>query len=112
MLYLLLSIPTPHRVSFSTRGRMGIGIVEPRTHSLAIVSVRSPWGAAAEPARRRARWRLDTYGSDGAANRLEQLLDEWHTMQRRGQTTLHITGTVRGGQTSLSFGWVSSNANE
>lgn len=112
MLYLLLNIPTPRRVSLSTRGRMGIGIVEPRAHSLAIVSVRSPWGGTAEPATSRARWRLDAYGSDAAASRLEQLLGQWHTMQRRGHATLQIAGTVRGGQTNLSFDWVSSNANE
>jgi protein-L-isoaspartate(D-aspartate) O-methyltransferase len=110
LLYLLLAIPAARRVSFSTSARMGIGLIEGRD-SLAIVSVRTPWRAD-EPASSRARWRLDAYGGDQAARRLEHLLDEWQNMQRRRQITLQATATPRDGKTGLAFTWTTTDPKE
>ncbi len=111
LLYLLLTIPATRRVSFSTDARMGIGLVEPRSHSLAVVSLRSPWRTGHNEPDARARWRLDAYGTDAAATDLEQLLDDWQDLQRRGHTTLQIAAAQRNGNRPLSFAW-SSNGNQ
>ena len=108
LLYLLLTIPTSRRVSFNTTTRTGIGLVDGHRQSLAIVSLRSPWGAAGS-ADGRARWRLDAHGGDQAARQLEQLLDQWHTMQRQRQTTLQVTATLRDSKTALAFTWVTTD---
>jgi hypothetical protein len=39
---------------------------------------------------RRARWRLDAYGGDAAAQQLQQLIDRWQQIERAGRTELQI----------------------
>src|SRR5450755_4317418 len=85
LIYLLLKIPAARRVSLRQDGRLGIGIVDRRARSLAIVSHRSPWLTDADRADRRARWRLDAYGNETAAIQLEQLLAEWRELQQAGR---------------------------
>jgi hypothetical protein len=108
LLYLLLNIPAEQRLSLNQPGRWGIGHVDRRTQSAAIVSVRSPWtkGPGKPPAR--ARWRLDAYGPDAAASKLDQLLTRWQQLERAGNTTLRITARCSGRALHLSFAWADS----
>jgi len=111
LLYLLLNIPTGRRLSFHQGGRWGIGLVDRRSQSAAIVSLRSPWETGdGAPKQRRARWRLDAYGGDTAANEVDQLLSEWREHEGTGQTALRITARGRGSALRLSFAWANSYA--
>jgi protein-L-isoaspartate(D-aspartate) O-methyltransferase len=105
LLYLLLNIPAARRVSLSHDGRLGIGIIDPPSQSLAVVSVPSPWRSGAHEPEVRARWRLDAYGNDGAAIELEQLLAQWRELQRTGATTLRVTAHGRGRALRVTFAW-------
>ncbi|MDQ6729033.1 MAG: hypothetical protein M3022_01685, partial [Actinomycetota bacterium] len=71
LLHLLLNIPAKQRLSLNQPGRWGIGIVDRRSQSAAIVSLRSPWDIGDKAPERRARWRLDAYGADTAAADLD-----------------------------------------
>jgi protein-L-isoaspartate(D-aspartate) O-methyltransferase len=110
LLYLLLAIPEHRRVSAHAGGRLGVGIVDPRSESLAIVSVRSPWQPGAPERERRTRWRLEAYGGDAAAGELERLLDGWRAHERSGRTALRITGRPRGESVRLRFAWAQSRS--
>ncbi len=103
LIYLLLRIPAARRVSVSHEGRLGVGMIDRK--SLAVVSLRSPWRSDAGGRGARARWRLDAYGNDSAAIRLERLLAEWRALQRTGQTTLQVTAHRRAGAVPLRFAW-------
>ncbi len=108
LLYLLLQIPAKRRLSFNQPGRWGVGIIDRRSQSAAIVSLRSPWSGAHDEPERRARWRLDAYGGDTAANQLEHLLTQWRDLEKAGQSKLRIT--ARGSDTTLhlTFTWADS----
>ncbi len=90
LLYLLLSVPAKRRLSLDQPGRWGVGIVDRRSQSAAIVPCEVP-GATVTIPQRRARWRLDTYGADIAAARLEEPLTQWQELEQAGQTKLRIT---------------------
>jgi hypothetical protein len=105
LLYLLLSIPDSRRISLTSKERQGVGIVHPRSQSLAVVSMRRPWKDSSPPRPVRARWRLDAYGNDRAANELEQLLSAWRELQQAGRTELHITAGGRTDALQLRFTW-------
>ena len=105
LLHLLLNIPAKQRLSLNQPGRWGIGIVHRRTQSAAIVSLRSPWGSATETPERRARWRLDTFGGDTAAARLDELVTQWREREHAGQTKLRITAGGRADPLRLTFAW-------
>jgi methyltransferase of FxLD system len=107
-LYLLLNIPAKQRLSIDQPGRWGVGMVDRRRQSAAIVSLRSPWGNDDKTSQRRARWRLDTYGGDAAASQLDQLLTQWRELERAGQTNLRITARVRGSRLPVTFRWAAS----
>jgi protein-L-isoaspartate(D-aspartate) O-methyltransferase len=105
LLYLLLSIPAPRRVSLSSKERVGVGIIHPRGVSVAVVSMRSPWTDGPPKQIARSRWRLEAYGGDSAANDLDQLLSSWQEIQRSGRTQLHITADGPADTLRLSFAW-------
>ena len=104
LLYLLLNIPAKRRLSLDQRGRWGVGIVDRRSQSAAIVSLRSPWRKDKTP-QRRARWRLDAYGADTAAARLDDLLTQWRELEHAGRTKLRITARGQADRLRLSFAW-------
>jgi hypothetical protein len=105
LLHLLLNIPAKRRVSLHQPGRWGVGIVDRRSQSAAIVSLRSPWGKADETPQRRARWRLDAYGADTAAAQLDELLTQWRELEHAGQTKLRITARGQTSPLRLTFAW-------
>lgn len=105
LLYLLLSIPDSRRVSLTSKDRQGIGIIHPPSESLAVVSMRRPWNDSSPPRPVRARWRLDAYGNDRAADELERLLLAWQELQQAGRTELHITAGGRTDALQLRFAW-------
>jgi protein-L-isoaspartate(D-aspartate) O-methyltransferase len=110
LLYLLLNIPAAQRLSVIQDGRLGIGIINARKQSLAVVSVRSPWRSDEKERERRARWRLDVYGNDTAATELVQLLAQWRELQHTGRTKLRITAEGRASALRLTFAWSQSYA--
>lgn len=106
LIYLLLSIAPRRLVSLHDRQRWGIGLVDGRTHSAGIVSLRNPWSRL-DPDHpvRRARWRLDAYGGDAAAQQLEQLIDEWRQIERAGRTELKIIARRSADAMRPRFSW-------
>jgi protein-L-isoaspartate(D-aspartate) O-methyltransferase len=110
LLYLMLNIPPDRRLAMHQRGRRGIGLVDRKSQSTAIVSLRSPWNENGNRPQARARWRLDAYGGDNAANELNQLLTEWRELERAGRTTLCVTARGRGETMRLTFAWTDSGA--
>ena len=108
LLYLLLNIPATRRLSVSRPGRWGLGIVDRRSRSAAIVSLRSPWEIDDKPPERRARWRLDAYGASTAATELDELLTQWRELEHAGQTRLRITARGRTTALRLTFAWAGS----
>jgi protein-L-isoaspartate(D-aspartate) O-methyltransferase len=108
LIYLLLRIPAAQRVSLMQDGRLGVGMIDRRSRSLAVISLRSPWNADADTRQTRPRWRLDAYGNDEAAIQLEQLTSEWQELQRDHRTRLKITGRPDAQALRLSFGWTRS----
>ncbi len=109
LLYLLLTVSAGRRLSLDHPGRWGIGLVDRRSQSAAIVSLRSPWTESGGTLRTRARWRLDTYGADAAGIELDHLLARWHELERTGHTTLCITARGRGHTLRLRFTWAASD---
>ena len=105
LLYLQLNIPAERRLSLTQPGRWGIGIVDRSSQSAAIVSLRSPWSTGGNQPGRRARWRLDAYGSQTAAAQLDRLLDRWRELEHAGHTKLLITAQGRATALRLSFSW-------
>ena len=105
LLYLLLTIPATRRLSLSRPGRWGLGIVDRRSRSAAIVSLRSPWEIGAKAPERRARWRLDAYGANAAATELDELITRWRELEHAGHTTLRITARGRASALHLTFAW-------
>jgi hypothetical protein len=110
LLYLLLNIPAKRRLSLNQPGRWGVGIVDRRSQSAAIVSLRSPWGIGDKTPERRARWRLDAYGVNTAAAELDGLLTQWRELEHAGQTKLRITARGRASALRLTFAWTESYA--
>ena len=106
MIYLLLRIPAPQRVSVLQNGRLGVGMIDGR--SLAVVSLRSPWNSDADTQQRRARWRLDNHGGEDAAIRLDQLLSDRQQLQPEHDARLNITARVHTGAVRLKFSWAST----
>jgi methyltransferase of FxLD system len=108
LLHLLLNIPAKQRFSIDQPGRWGVGMVDRRSQSAAIVSLRSPWGNGDKTSLHRARWRLDTYGADTAADQLDALLTQWRELEHARQTKLRITAQVRGNRLRVTFTWAAS----
>jgi methyltransferase of FxLD system len=109
LLYLQLTIPANRRLFLHEPGRWGIGLVDRRSQSAAIVSLRSPWSTKGDTPQGRARWRLDAYGTHDAAAELEDLLTHWQQLEHAGHTTLRITGHRRGHRLHLSFAWTENH---
>jgi protein-L-isoaspartate(D-aspartate) O-methyltransferase len=105
LIYLLLRIPAAQRVSISQPGRLGVGMIDRRSRSLAVVSLRSPWARDADSRRTRPRWRLDAYGNEIAAIHLDELVSEWHQLQREHRTRLELTARRDANAVRLSFAW-------
>lgn len=106
LIYLLLSIPAARRVTVRQERRLGIGAVDQRSGSMAVVSVRSPWmGSSAYKRDARARWRLDAYGGDAAARELERLLAGWRGLRRQRRTRLEVSADGRGDALRVRFAW-------
>jgi hypothetical protein len=105
LIYLLLNIPAARRVSITEPGRLGVGLIDRRGRSLAIVSLRSPWGSDLDKPDARVRWRLDAYGGDTAADQLDQIISDWQQLQREHRTELQITARAQKNALRLSFAW-------
>jgi protein-L-isoaspartate(D-aspartate) O-methyltransferase len=105
LIYLLLRIPETKRVSLIQDGRLGIGMIDRRSRSLAVISLRSPWNRDACTHHTRPRWRLDAFGNPAAAIQLDQLASEWQELQREHRTRLNITARPHAQALRLSFGW-------
>ena len=105
LIYLLLSIPETRRVSITEQGRLGVGLIDRHSRSLAMVSLRSPWGSNIDKLDGRVRWRLDGYGGDTAADQLDQLISDWQQIQREHRTKLQITARTHENALRLSFTW-------
>jgi protein-L-isoaspartate(D-aspartate) O-methyltransferase len=106
LIYLLLRIPDAQRVSLMQDGRLGVGLTDRRSRSLAVISLRSPWRGNADIGKTRSRWRLDAYGNNTAAVLLDRLASEWQQLQRDHRTTLQVTARGQTGALRLSFAWV------
>lgn len=104
LVYLLLAIAPGRLVSLHDRHRLGMGLVDGRSHSVAIVSLRNPWSRL-DPDLQRVRWRLDAYGGDAAAEQLEELIDEWQQLERDGRTDMQIRALRSGEHMRLGFVW-------
>ena len=86
--------------------RLGIGAIDRRSGSMAVVSVRSPWlGSSASKRDARARWRLDAYGGDAAAQELKRLLAGWRGLRQQRRTTLEVTADGHGDALRVRFAW-------
>jgi methyltransferase of FxLD system len=105
LIYLLSRIPHSRRVALNAPGRIGVGLVDRRSRSLGIVSVRNPWMDKRDRGARRARWRLDAYGGDDAASELKQILAEWRALRKSGRTQLRVTAWGPDKALRLGFEW-------
>ncbi len=105
LIYLLLSIPAARRVTMTDPGRLGVGLVHRQSRSLALVSLRSPWNTNIDKPGTRVRWRLDAYGGDTAADRLDQLIDGWQQFEREHRTKLQISARAHDDALRLTFAW-------
>jgi protein-L-isoaspartate(D-aspartate) O-methyltransferase len=105
LIYLLSRIPNSRRIAVYGDGRLGVGILDRRTGSLGVVSIRSPWMNNHTSSRRQTQWRLDGYGGDAAAADLKRLLYVWEDLQRAGRTQLLITAVGRGPTLRLRLNW-------
>jgi protein-L-isoaspartate(D-aspartate) O-methyltransferase len=105
LIYLLLRIPAGRRLSVHGGGRLGIGIVDRRAGGLAVLSVPTPWKSGNVKRERRARWRLDTYGTGAAGTELAALLADWQELQRTGRDRLQLTAYGPSEALRLRFAW-------
>jgi protein-L-isoaspartate(D-aspartate) O-methyltransferase len=105
LIYLLLRIPAAQRVSLSQDERLGVGLIDRRSRSLAVVSLRSPWSSDADTRRTRPRWRLDAYGNDTAAIQLERLVSEWQELRHEHRTRLEVVARQHADVLRVSFAW-------
>lgn len=110
LVYLLHAIPDRRRVSVQSEHRIGIGVLDRRSASLAVLSMPSPWSSENSPASGSARWRLDAYGGDGAAVEFEQVLAGWRELQRgvvgsAVEPGLQITAYGQGEVLRLRWRW-------
>jgi protein-L-isoaspartate(D-aspartate) O-methyltransferase len=108
IVYMLLRIPERRRVWVTTRGRVGVGVLDARGRGLALLSVPNPWleGVPRVRAGRRVRWRLDAYGTYGPTlTELRGLLSDWDSLRREGRTDLQITAEPAGERLALRFQW-------
>jgi hypothetical protein len=105
LIYLMLRIPEARRVSITGHGRLGVGLVDRRSRSLAVVTLRSPWGCDSSNPRRRVQWRLQAYGGAAAADELEQLVSDWQQLRVKRQTQLEITANRVKDTLALAFAW-------
>jgi hypothetical protein len=105
LIYLLLTIPAAQRVSLMQDGRLGVGLIDRRSRSLAVVSLLSPWNSDADTRTTRPRWRLDAYGSDTAAIQLDSLVSEWHELRREHRTELQLTARTHTDAMRVSYAW-------
>lgn len=103
LIYLLLRIPAARRVSLRQDGRLGVGMIDRRSRSLAVVSVR--WSSDVDTPEGRVRWRLDAYGDDAAAIRLDHLIAGWQELRREHRTRLEMTAGVDADPLRLAFAW-------
>jgi methyltransferase of FxLD system len=108
LIYLLLTIPAKQRISLSDDHRLGVGLIDRQTRSLAVISLRSPWSSNPDTRRTRPGWRLDAFGGDAAAIQLDQLASEWRQLQRERRTTLVVTARHHRGAVRLNFGWTTA----
>lgn len=110
LVYLLRRVPEQTRVAVHSQHRIGIGVVDRRTSSLAVLSTPSPWAPGRNRASHGVRWRLDAYGGEGAALELEQLLAGWRDLHRRAgrgraNPSLRITAFGTAEQLRLRWQW-------
>ena len=108
LIYLLLNTPARQRVSGSGAGRLGVGLIDRQTASLALVSVRNAWSRSTYSGDGRARWRLDSYGGNGAADQLDHLITRWQQIQREHHADLQLTARRDTPTLRLSFEWTSA----
>jgi hypothetical protein len=105
LIYLLTKIPDSRRVAMDANDRLGVGLMDRRTRSVAVLSVRSPWVPASNRKKTHFRWRIDTYGGDAAAAELMELVEQWRTIRRAAHDRLRITAYGRGEALRLRFTW-------
>lgn len=105
LVYLLLEIPPPRRMSVTTPGRLGVGLVDRRSGSLGVLSVENPWREGSARRSSRRRWRLDAHGGAAGAKALAGLVADWQDLSRRRRTHLQITADGAEDSLRLRFRW-------
>lgn len=108
LIYLLTRIPAGRRIAPVGEREHGIGLVDPASGSIALLTVPSPWGPRATRGDDRVHWRLRAYGGVAAATEMERLLAGWRQLVDScdgEQPRLRLTAYGRGEQLSLRLRW-------
>jgi methyltransferase of FxLD system len=108
LIYLLTRIPASRRIAPVGEREHGVGLVDPASGSIALLTVPSPWGPRATRGDDRVRWRLHAYGGVAAATKIERLLAGWGQLVdscEGEQPRLRLTAYGRGEQLSLRLRW-------
>ena len=108
LIYLLTRIPPGRRIAPVGERDHGVGLVDPASGSIALLTVPSPWGTGRSRRDDRVRWRLHAYGGGAAATEMEGLLAGWGELVDRcdgDQPRLRLTAYGRAEQLSLRFSW-------
>lgn len=105
LIYLLTQIPAGRRIAPVGERDHGVGLVDPASGSIALLTVPSPWRSDHDD---RVRWGLYAYGGDAAAAELECLLAGWSELVDRAggdEPRLRLTAYGRGEFLSVRFTW-------
>ncbi len=108
LIYLLTRIPAGRRIAPVGDRDHGVGLVEPASGSIALLTVPSPWGPDQDAREDPVRWRLHAYGGGAAATELERLLAGWNELVDHSvgdEPRLRLTAYGHREQLSVRFGW-------
>ena len=98
LIYLLTRIPAGRRIAPVGECDHGVGLVDPASGSIALLTVPSPWGPGRSRRDDRVRWRLHAYSGGAAATEMEGLLAGWGELVDRcdgDQPRLRLTAYGR-----------------
>jgi methyltransferase of FxLD system len=108
LIYLLTRIATHRRIAPIGEREHGVGLVDPASGSIALLTVPSPWAPEPERGQDQVRWRFHAYGGDAAANQLQRLLDGWTELVNRSggeQPGLRLTAYGHAEHLRVRFSW-------